>query len=249
MGVESYVRAFGKLLNAPMPAEKDLGQQLAHRYMLDALGPSYVQHLPVATARAIRKMFIADARFDRSVAVIMNEPERAGRYGSVLSGSPRLMSADERLVVLTRRAFYSQNGTGVSIELGNAFAAERRREQAKRRLEAALVHVLGSALAGDQTQHGPLAHTLDGADGAAPSADEPIDWSALVNEISYWRAAAVEAWRTLSPPVRFPATDDVLEAALDTSPCGIRRLSAVRVPRAPGRSGMPASNIRLPAAA
>lgn len=52
-------------------------------------------------------------------------------------------------------------------------------------------------------------------------------------DLAYWRGTADELWKLLSTPVE--AAPDVADVVvLDTSPCGIRRLSAVRVPRAPG---------------
>ncbi|WP_159103737.1 hypothetical protein [Streptomyces anulatus] len=52
-------------------------------------------------------------------------------------------------------------------------------------------------------------------------------------DLAYWRHTADELWRLLSTPVEL--TPDLVDVVvLDSSPCGIRRLTAVRVPRAPG---------------
>ncbi|MFB6667892.1 hypothetical protein [Streptomyces parvus] len=58
-------------------------------------------------------------------------------------------------------------------------------------------------------------------------------WSALHAGLAYWRRAAVELGRLLSATAGLSAAPTDL-VVLDSSPCGIRRLTAVRVPRAPG---------------
>lgn len=51
-------------------------------------------------------------------------------------------------------------------------------------------------------------------------------------DLAYWRRTADDLWRMLSTSVVVaPDLADVV--VLDSSPCGIRRLTAVRVPRAP----------------
>lgn len=58
-------------------------------------------------------------------------------------------------------------------------------------------------------------------------------WPGPADEAAYWRRAADVLWRLLSLPEHLFA-EPVEVVVLDTSPCGIRRLTAVRVPRAPG---------------
>ncbi len=59
------------------------------------------------------------------------------------------------------------------------------------------------------------------------------DWSSLQADRVYWRRTADELWRELTVSLALPDKPDAV-VLLDTSPCGIRRLTAVRVPRAPG---------------
>lgn len=68
-------------------------------------------------------------------------------------------------------------------------------------------------------------------------------------DLVYWRRTADELWRLLSNPVKL--TPDLVDViVLDSSPCGIRRLTAVRVPRAPGSGRtMPIPSSSLLAAA
>ncbi len=55
----------------------------------------------------------------------------------------------------------------------------------------------------------------------------------LQADMAYWRRTAEELWRLQSTSVdRPPEPGDAV--VLESSPCGIRRLTAVRVPRAPG---------------
>ncbi|WP_139061957.1 hypothetical protein [Streptomyces sp. W007] len=58
-------------------------------------------------------------------------------------------------------------------------------------------------------------------------------WSALHAGLGYWRRATAELRRLFSAPAVLSAEPADL-VVLDSSPCGIRRLTAVRVPRAPG---------------
>lgn len=67
----------------------------------------------------------------------------------------------------------------------------------------------------------------------APRTAKRTDWLALVTESRYWRRAADELWRLISVTAQ-AAPEPTAPVVLDTSPCGIRRLTAVRVPRAPG---------------
>lgn len=71
------------------------------------------------------------------------------------------------------------------------------------------------------------------------------DLASVQADLAYWRRTADELWRVLDAPVATPPeTSDVV--LLDTAPCGIRRLTAVRVPRAPGSertSQIPNSNL------
>ncbi|MFD5695320.1 hypothetical protein [Streptomyces rubiginosohelvolus] len=59
-------------------------------------------------------------------------------------------------------------------------------------------------------------------------------YAALRAGLAYWRRATAELRRLLSASVGVPAEPADL-VVLDSSPCGIRRLTAVRVPRAPGQ--------------
>lgn len=67
----------------------------------------------------------------------------------------------------------------------------------------------------------------------APRTARRTDWLALVTESRYWRRAADELWRLMSVTAQV-APEPTTAVVLDTSPCGIRRLTAVRIPRAPG---------------
>ncbi|MEU5372840.1 hypothetical protein ABZ362_28405 [Streptomyces sp. NPDC005951] len=58
-------------------------------------------------------------------------------------------------------------------------------------------------------------------------------YAALRAGLAYWRRATDELRRLLSASAGVPAEPGDL-VVLDSSPCGIRRLTAVRVPRAPG---------------
>ncbi|MEW2174459.1 hypothetical protein AB0935_31765 [Streptomyces sp. NPDC007027] len=58
-------------------------------------------------------------------------------------------------------------------------------------------------------------------------------YTALRAGLAYWRRATAELRRLLSASAGLPAEPMDL-VVLDSSPCGIRRLTAVRVPRAPG---------------
>ncbi len=62
---------------------------------------------------------------------------------------------------------------------------------------------------------------------------EAADWAALVADLAYWRRTADELWELLSTRVGLPP-EPAEAVILESSPCGIRRLTAVRVPRAPG---------------
>ncbi|MGW8487440.1 hypothetical protein [Streptomyces sp. NPDC055886] len=59
-------------------------------------------------------------------------------------------------------------------------------------------------------------------------------YAALRAGLAYWRRATAELRRLLSASAGVPA-EPVDLVVLDSSPCGIRRLTAVRVPRAPGQ--------------
>lgn len=59
-------------------------------------------------------------------------------------------------------------------------------------------------------------------------------YAALRAGLAYWRRATAELRRLLSASAGLPAEPMDL-VVLDSSPCGIRRLTAVRVPRAPGQ--------------
>ncbi|OKJ10538.1 hypothetical protein AMK21_30055 [Streptomyces sp. CB00316] len=59
------------------------------------------------------------------------------------------------------------------------------------------------------------------------------DWASLQTGLAYWRRTADELWRALAAPMA-PLAEPEDIVSLDTAPCGIRRLSAVLVPRAPG---------------
>lgn len=59
-------------------------------------------------------------------------------------------------------------------------------------------------------------------------------YAALRAGLAYWRRATAELRRLLSASAGVPAEPADL-VVLDSSPCGIRRLTAVRVPRAPGQ--------------
>lgn len=78
---------------------------------------------------------------------------------------------------------------------------------------------------------------------------EDADWAARIADLAYWRRTADELWQLLSTrvgPPREPAEVVILES----SPCGIRRLTAVRVPRAPGSWRAPSiPNVSVIAAA
>ncbi|MFI1786663.1 hypothetical protein [Streptomyces rubiginosohelvolus] len=78
----------------------------------------------------------------------------------------------------------------------------------------------------------------------APAFDHDVDssrllglaiavYAALRAGLAYWRRATAELRRLLSASAGVPAEPGDL-VVLDSSPCGIRRLTAVRVPRAPG---------------
>ncbi|MEV3896539.1 hypothetical protein [Streptomyces anulatus] len=84
---------------------------------------------------------------------------------------------------------------------------------------------------------GPLNAYVQGAEEAIDSlrvsGSADADWASLQADLAYWRRTADELWRVLNVLEALPAeSDDVV--FLDTAPCGIRRLTAVRVPRAPG---------------
>lgn len=66
------------------------------------------------------------------------------------------------------------------------------------------------------------------------------DWASLQADLAYWRRTADELWRLVAGPAD-PPQDSVEVIFVDSAPCGIRRLTAVRVPRAPG-SGRPSPN-------
>lgn len=59
------------------------------------------------------------------------------------------------------------------------------------------------------------------------------DWSSLQADLAYWRRAADELWRLVAGMVA-PLPEPAEVVFLDTAPCGISRLTGVRVPRAPG---------------
>ncbi|MDX3342561.1 hypothetical protein V5N34_27505 [Streptomyces baarnensis] len=59
------------------------------------------------------------------------------------------------------------------------------------------------------------------------------DWSSLQADLTYWRRAADELWRLVTGLV-VPPPKPAEVVFLDTAPCGISRLTGVRVPRAPG---------------
>lgn len=64
-------------------------------------------------------------------------------------------------------------------------------------------------------------------------ADTAQTWEALHAEEAHWRRAADALWRVLTTPATLPPEPGTA-VILQSSPCGIRRLTAVRVPRAPG---------------
>ncbi len=85
---------------------------------------------------------------------------------------------------------------------------------------------------GSSTLTTPVRAATDVVSSLRPLGPADVVWAALQADLVYWRTVTAELRRLLSAPVAPPPEPDVV--VLDSSPCGIRRLTAVRVPRAPG---------------